>query len=198
MASRAVTPPVERVLFVCRANACRSPVAAELFRRHIGRASVAIASAGTDARDVDVRADALEALAAAGVDLASHRSELLTVSALEESDIVVAMERAVVRSAVVLMPSVWPRTFTLKELVRRAESIGPRATDEPIARWVARVHDGRTTTDMQGDDRVHDVNDPYAGPRRGYAKLVAELDSLTAAFAHLGWGERARAPSGRR
>jgi hypothetical protein len=98
------------------------------------------------------------------------------------------MERAIVRAAVVLDPTAWSRTFTLKELVRRADAIGKRPTDEPIASWVARLHDGRVPTDMQGDDRDDDVEDPYAGPRRGYARLVNELDALTGELARLGWG----------
>ena len=40
---------------------------------------------------------------------------------------------------------------------------------------------------MQGDRHPDDVADPYAGPRRGYAKLVTELDALPATLAQLGW-----------
>jgi protein-tyrosine phosphatase len=179
-----------RVLFVCRANACRSPVAAELFRRHVegdADATPEIVSAGIDARDVRVRDDAVEALAAAGVDLGRHQPTPLTAEMLRDSDVVVTMERAVVRTAVNTEPSAWPRTFTLKELVRRAHGVGPRRDDETVAEWVARLHAGRTPTDMQGDRHPDDVADPYAGPRRGYAQLVAELDALTATLAQLGW-----------
>jgi protein-tyrosine phosphatase len=188
-----VNAPVERVLFVCRANACRSPVGAELFRRHVGASrALRVTSAGIDVRDVEVRADALEAFAAAGVDLAQHRSSPLTPEILRDNDVIVAMERAVVRAAVVLEPDAWPRTFTLKALVRRAEAIGGRAPDETIGEWMARLHAGRTVTDMQGSNRDDDVADPYAGPRRGYAKLVTELDGLTESLARLGWGQLAR------
>jgi protein-tyrosine phosphatase len=179
---------VERVLFVCRANACRSPVAAELFRRHLGADdALEVVSAGIDAREVRVREDAVEALAEAGVDLARHTPTPLTPEMLRDSDVVVTMERAVVRTAVNAEPRAWPRTFTLKELVRRSHDVGPRREDETVAEWVARLHAGRTPTDMQGDRHPDDVTDPYAGPRRGYAKLVTELDALTATLARLGW-----------
>src|SRR4051812_20540278 len=116
----AVTDEAARVLFVCRANACRSPVAAELFRRHLSGdtdATLDIVSAGIDARDVRVREDAVEALAEAGVDLTRHQPTPLTSELLRDSDVVVTMERAVVRTAVNTEPTAWPRTFTLKELV---------------------------------------------------------------------------------
>lgn len=177
-----------RVLFVCRANVCRSPVAAELFRRHARDVGVEVASAGTDAREIDVLGDALVSLTAAGVDLSAHRPVLLTAGAVRRADLVIGMERAVVRAAVVLEPAAWPRAFTLKELVRRANTIGKRSVDEPVEHWLARLHDGRVPADMQGDDRDDDVEDPYAGPRRGYARLVAELDALTGELAQLGWG----------
>jgi len=175
------------VLFVCRANVCRSPVAAELFRRHLGDAPVSIASAGIDAREITVLDDALVSFAAAGIDLTGHRPVPLTADAVRRADLVIGMERAIVRAAVVLDSDAWPRAFTLKELVRRAGAVGKRA-DEPVERWVARMHDGRVLSDMQGDDRDADVEDPYAGPRRGYARLVNELDALTGELARLGWG----------
>jgi protein-tyrosine phosphatase len=185
-----VSAAVERVLFVCRANACRSPVAAELFRRHLDATAgwqLTIASAGIDAHEIRVRDDAVEALAEAGVDLAHHTPTPLTSDMLRDSDVVVTMERAVLRSSVVMEPSTWSRTFTLKELVRRSRDVGLRTCGEPIGDWLARLHSGRTPTDMQGDGHPDDVTDPYAGPRRGYAKLVAELDALTATLARCGW-----------
>ena len=46
------------------------------------------------------------------------------------------------------------RTFTLKELVRRAEEFGPRRPDEPLAAWLRRLRPGRRLGDLVGvDDR---------------------------------------------
>jgi hypothetical protein len=38
----------------------------------------------------------------------------------------IGLEREHVQEAVLLDGSAWPRTFTLKEIVRRGEEVGPR------------------------------------------------------------------------
>src|SRR5690349_21297071 len=62
---------VERLVFVCSGNICRSPYAAE-YARSLG---IPIASFGVDTRGNDTANDVASKVAAArGVDLSNHRS----------------------------------------------------------------------------------------------------------------------------
>ncbi len=81
--------PTQRVLFVCRENACRSQMA-EAFARLHGGGEVEAASAGSAPRgSVDARAK--EVMAECGVQLDSHRSKGLNEVGKGPWDAVVGM-----------------------------------------------------------------------------------------------------------
>jgi protein-tyrosine phosphatase len=123
-----------------------------------------------------------------GIDLSTHRSQPLSPELLGTADLIVGMAREHVREAVVMVPDTFSRTFTLKELVRRAEDAGPREADEPFDQWLMRVHRGRTSRDLMGVSREDDVKDPIGLPRGAYVTMVSELDDLTGRLVQLGWG----------
>ncbi len=98
---------------------------------------------------------------------------------LAGAQLILGMAREHVREAVVLDPALWPRTFTLKELVRRGEASGPRRADEPLADWLARVGQGRRLSDLTGSSVDDDIEDPIGMPRSSYERMARELDDLT-------------------
>ena len=104
------------------------------------------------------------------------------------------MARENLRYAVVTEPGAWPRAFTLKELIRRGERIGPRPPGEPFAAWLARAHDGRARASLLGDSADDDVPDPAGAPLRAYADTAALLDGLMTRLAELGWAHAAPPP----
>ncbi len=120
----------------------------------------------------------VDIMQARGIDMTPHRSRAISRELLGSADLIVAMAREHVREAVVLDASLWPKTFTLKELVRRGEAAGPRQAGESVADWLARVGYGRRSADLMGGSPVDDVADPYGGPRSAYDRLVVELDDL--------------------
>ena len=86
-----------RVLFVCTANICRSPVAEHYLRRlveRIGPNAVEIASTGTHAVS-GLPSDGIAARLAAerGCDLAQHRSKPMLPQDILAADRIVVMER---------------------------------------------------------------------------------------------------------
>ena len=133
------------------------------------------------------RPEAITVMAGYGLDIAAHRSRLVTAEDLEAADLTLAMARENLRHAVVTAPAVWPRAFTLKELVRRGEAVGPRAPGEDLAGWLARAHDGRERTALLGDSAADDVADPTGGPPGGYAETAAMLSGLLDQLAGLCW-----------
>ena len=103
-----------------------------------------------------------------------------------EADLVLAMEHHQVTDIVAAAPDAWPRTFTVKEIVRRAAEKGARARDETFADWVGRVHAGRTRLGLVGAWH-DDVPDPAGRPESELARTIAELDALVARLAEDGW-----------
>ena len=89
------------VTFVCTGNTCRSPMAAAVARsivaaqglRKLGHL-VEVRSAGASAAfGAPASGGAIRAAAEAGLDLAGHRSALLTKKTVARSDVIVCMER---------------------------------------------------------------------------------------------------------
>ncbi len=128
-------------------------------------------------------------LSGLGIDLSAHRSQSMTEELLQRADLILAMAREHVREAVVRVPQIFPRTFTLKELVRRGRQIGPRQAGEPLERWLARAHSGRTPRDLMGGSREDDVADPIGRPRSAFERMVDELSGLLDELVWLVWGE---------
>ena len=58
---------------------------------------------------------------------------------LARADLVLGMERRHVREAVVLLPEIMPKAFTLKELVRRGEEFGARTRGRSLEDWLVDV-----------------------------------------------------------
>ena len=137
-----------------------------------------VASAGLLRPDQPASAHGVDILRQRGLDMTAHRSRAMTRDLLRSGDLILAMAREHVREAVVLDPALWPRTFTLKELVRRGEAIGRRRPDEAVGDWLARAGQGRRVADLSGSSPADDVADPYGGPRSAYDRMAAELDDL--------------------
>ena len=92
LAARALT--ARTILFVCLGNIIRSAFAAGLLRaRHVGGPELRICSAGLDAA-TDHPADptAVQCARRFGVDLSGHRTRRVDSSAVEEADLLLAME----------------------------------------------------------------------------------------------------------
>jgi protein-tyrosine phosphatase len=155
-------------------------MAEALLRHRLGDLGIdaRVASAGLLRAGQPASQHGIDILRARGLDLSTHRSRSMTRDVLASADLILAMAREHVREAVVLDPSLWPRTFTLKELVRRGQAIGPREAGESLADWLAVAGQGRRVADLTGSSPEDDIEDPYGGPRSAYDRLIVELDDL--------------------
>ena len=177
------------IIMLCTANVCRSPMAAALLARRLAAlgVTVPIRSAGMISSGDPPHPEVISVMASYGIQIVSHRSRIVCAADLASASLVLAMARDNLRHAVITEPGVWPRAFTLKELVRRGEQVGPRRPGEPLSRWLSRVHKGRERTSLLGDSPDDDVADPAGGPLRAYADTANLLDYLVKRLAGLGW-----------
>jgi protein-tyrosine phosphatase len=148
-----------KILFVCTANICRSPMAAGLFQALLAQRSGdslegewQVESAGTWAsRGLPAARGAAEAMAQRGIDLADHRSKPVAEEDLRNVDLVLTMTAGQREGIVVEFPFAANRVHLL--------------------------------TEMSG--RSYDVPDPYGGSQAQYDACAEELEQLIEAGAAL-------------
>jgi protein-tyrosine phosphatase len=178
-----------RVLFVCTANICRSPMAEHLMRAgleaRLGQRSeeFLIGSAGTFGL-VGEPIDGLAGETLRGhydLDGAAFRARALDEPLVRESDLVLTACREHRAVAVTLQPQAARRTFTIREFDRLLSAVDPASLPTgdlgERARAVvtaAGAQRGLVRPDRPGDD---DVMDPYRGPRTGYVACAALLQA---------------------
>jgi protein-tyrosine phosphatase len=159
----------------------------------------AVSSAGLFRGGVPASPGSIRAMARRGLDIDGHRSRTVSGELLGAADLVLGMARLHVREAVVAVPEVWPRAFTLKELVRRGSATGPRSPGQPLDAWLADVHEGRRRSELIGDDPADDVADPVGGPDRLYLATAEELEGLVTRLVDVAFppGSAPGSPDGR-
>jgi len=147
-----------------------------ILRAH--RPALEVQSAGRLPGGVPASATAVQVLASRGLDLSKHTSQTATPELLRASDLIVGMAREHVRDAVLALPEVRGRAFTLKDLVRRGEALGRRPAAQPLDEWLQAAGAGRTTSDLLGSVAADDVADPIGQSAARYRACADELDNL--------------------
>lgn len=181
-----------RVLVICTANRCRSPMAAALLERHAEQtgAPLEVTSAGFGPPGYPAEPETVAAMAEIGIDLSGHRSRQLDQTTLENADLAITMTRQHLIDAVLLAPAAWTRAFTVVDLANRAGKIGPRGRKERPEAWVTRAHGTRTRRDVVGLRTADDIADPVGRPLAEHVVTRDRLDELTLELA------RALSPGG--
>jgi protein-tyrosine phosphatase len=149
-------------------------MAEALLRRRLSEAEVT--SVGLLPPGHEVSGGSVRAMAARGLDIAAHRSKQMEAAAVRDADLVIGMARMHVREAVVLVPGALGRSFTLPELVRRGEAVGP--ADDDLATWLVKVGTGRVPADLLGDGGPDDIPDPIGLPDAEYERTAVLLEDL--------------------
>lgn len=151
-----------------------------LLRRALAARGVVaeVASAGSLRGGVVASGGSVRAMASRGLELGDHTSHQVTAEDLAAADLVLVMARRHTREAVVAHPAAWPRTFTLKELVRRGEALGPRGPGQPLDEWLGELGRDRVRSALLSDDPLDDVADPMGGRDDEYEATAAELEDL--------------------
>lgn len=171
-----------RILVVCTANICRSVMAERFLRRDaaardlggLHTSSCGILFDGEPASDT-----VISVLAEREIDATDHRSRKFTPELLDDTDLVVTMERMHARELAVTMEGASSRVHTLGATVAwfaEAEDL-PDTPKERITRFA----EGRKSSDLLGSG-PDEVADPHGRSKRIHRKTADRLEALSGAL----------------
>jgi protein-tyrosine phosphatase len=177
-----------RIVIVCTANICRSPMAEAMIRRALREygheaASIVVESAGVYGHEGSpIAPGSAAALDALGIEDDGHRGRLLTPAIVAGADLVLTMEGRHRDAILAGSPEARDRTFTLREFARLVGGETPPAGAGIVARARALVAAAGRRRSVLPWAGVDDVPDPYGGPSEGYhacaALLLGEVGTL--------------------
>jgi protein-tyrosine phosphatase len=145
-----------------------------------------VLSAGTSVNEIaPATAETLTAARERWFDLSSHESTPLDATTVGNADLVLGMTRAHAREIIVIQPAAVRRTFTFKELVRRAEA-SPRV-GERFGDWLSRLASERDADELLGSSPDDDVADPIGQPLSVFRRTLTELDDLADRLVRVAW-----------
>ncbi|MCA2213279.1 arsenate-mycothiol transferase ArsC [Jidongwangia harbinensis] len=172
-----------RILFVCHANLCRSPLAERLARRAFddafgpaAAASVAVSSAGTRAYPGSpMHPGSAEVLGECGIESGGFVTRTVDVGVLADADLVLTAAREQRAACVTLAPGAVRRTFTLRQFARLAVAV-PAALPGTVPQRLHGLVDGinavrHTVPAVPGDE--DDLPDPVNQPIEAF-RVCAE------------------------
>jgi len=184
-----------RIAVICTGNRFRSPLAEHLLRRETAGLPVEVESFGLlDTGAEPVLAELEEHAAAAGLDVAAHRSRQLPRGSLGGMDLVIGFERRHLAHAVVQAGAHLERTFTLPELVDLLEQVPAPSGGGGVAANAAAAIEAAAGA-RPGDPRrtaVPEIADPVGRPPEVVARIAADVTSLSSRLAAALFPEVAR------
>lgn len=177
-----------RILFICSANICRSPMAEGFLRKAVTDRSgdTLVNSAGFLGSNNPPPPDACTVMRSYDIDVSQHRS--LNISDIKpvEFDLILTMETEHIRRVVVFEQSLsLHKIYTLKEFVQRAQPYGPKKHNQNVDDWLKLINGHRKAIDLMAYDSGNDVADPYGKGIKAFESTAQELYELTSHVCNL-------------
>ncbi|MEO7124036.1 MAG: hypothetical protein ABI400_13150 [Lacisediminihabitans sp.] len=163
-----------KILLVCTANQCRSPLAAAIARRGVEKLPIDFDSAGLLEGGHTMPPVGIRVAGEIGLDLTGHISRQLNLRAAHSYAVILTMTREQAREIVATAPDLWPRVFTLKQFARWLHD-HPYPGGSTLGSWLKTEASDRAKTDLVGSNASDDVRDPLTSPARVWRSVANEL-----------------------
>jgi len=186
-----------RILVVCTANICRSPMIERMFRHGLVERLGAdatrfeVTSAGTWGHDgPSMHEFSAQVLGERGIDASDFAPRVLVAEMVEQSDLVLTAAREHRAAVVTMCPSASRRAFTLLEFARLLGPVDPSAlpAGDVVARARALVEEAAGNRGLVPPDRPEDddLADPIGRPMADFRRAADHIaGALTGALALL-------------
>jgi protein-tyrosine phosphatase len=189
-------PAPLRILLVCTANICRSPMAAALLQVACATRDlpVVVSSAGFLFDGHPASDTTIKVMRERGIDLRDHRSRVVDESIIGAADLVLTMERRHARDLVLQFDRA-EMVHTLKgflsvvTLLLASDDLDPSEVID-LPGLVRAANIARSPVGLLGDDRPDEIADPHGRSVRVHRKtaddLTAVVDAMAVAFDTVG------------
>lgn len=175
-----------RLLFVCTANRCRSPMAEYLARQSLARRQIdaEVVSAGRMGGRFAASSGAVAAMAKRDLDLRGHTSAPVDPDTLAHADLVLVMERAHLADIYQAKSDAVDHSFTLGEfpaLLETSVTESAEAGATPVQRAqhrIAAANDARNPNRILIDDDSTDIADPMGRWNVHYRRTARQIERL--------------------
>jgi protein-tyrosine phosphatase len=181
-----------RLLVVCTANVCRSPVSAMMLDRALLDRGVdaIVESAGFLEGGFPACATMSAFGSDIGLDLSFHESRTLDAHLVGAAGLVLAMERRHARDLMVAFDRGFERIFTVGGFIAQATTMPPLG--EGLDEWLGRVAPCRTHAEFLGVQCDDDVADPHGESKRIHRRAFDHLQIAMDRVADIVAGARDR------
>ncbi len=164
-----------RVLAVCRANYCRSPITEVILQAAadavVGPGGWAVSSAGIDVRfSADMHPLAREVLADRGYQPGHHQTHQVDGADLADADLILTSSRAHRAAVVTRSPAAIGRTFTLLQFARLADLVDPIDASDAQQSGLALIREAKLARAdvLHGGPELDNLVDPMGRPRPAF------------------------------
>jgi len=169
-----------RLLVVCTANICRSPMLEAMTTRLalIRDLPMTVSSAGFMFDDEPASPTVRAVMTEREFDLGDHRSRIVSPTIVDKSDLVLTMERGHARELVLANPAATAKIHTAAGFAASVSALQPAAdhSESPIE-IVARVAAGRPSSDLLGVG-ADEIADPHGRHRRVHRDTADQLERI--------------------
>lgn len=173
-----------RVLMVCTANHCRSPLAEFLLRDQLAGIDLpgtpwSISSAGTDALvGRPMHEYSQQVLSESGITPAHFVGRQITEDIARSHDLILTASREHRAAVVSLVPAVMGRVFTLKQFARLAAAVPSRegADWSEFGHFLVREAKFARSAVQPVEAELEDLQDPIGWPIEAYRRCAAEIE----------------------
>lgn len=179
-----------RILCVCSHNRTRSVIAAAMLDVRLNELEIDahVTSAGFASDGEPATGESVRLLAERGIDVSAHRSRRIDADIAASSDLILTAQHDHVVDIAGRSPALFDRTFTLPEIVERAEPAGARG-GRTLDVWLGSIGAERPSAfdylDAGDSGAIGEVADPTGRSPRDWAVAMSTIDELTRRLAEL-------------